>query len=268
MTWARHWPATNAFLLLFLMGGGVPAHALVTCSDASSVQVDVKPVYEDIQYDFGKSFLEVAQIAGRDVGSLGNDRHAEWPVGLSTAKLSAKLATSVQGYAARGAQPACAALKTVTIEVGMVDNIVYVAREFPQDTCAFNEILRHEMVHKEVDRTFLDEYVTATRQFFQQMATSIGVVEGPDFDAIKAQFNAQMEDKLEEFGQRMEAERIARQRHVDVPEEYARVSNACRGEIPRTLAGQLGALHSGQPYPPPVEEEDDDRAPNPAAEQN
>lgn len=120
---------------------------------------------------------------------------------------------------------------TLTLEVG--PQRVYVAREFPQGTCAFNDIARHELRHVYANQEGIEAAASALQQ---EMEAYYG---NRIFYGDKASLRAQMEKEVRQtWLPRLQDQMKAidlRHNDIDSPQEYLRNQSICDGAIPKAL---------------------------------
>jgi hypothetical protein len=116
------------------------------------------------------------------------------------------------------------------VTFGFDQMTIYVAREFPEGSCAYKEIYQHELSHVKAYQTHLaniekDVSDTLNRRF----AT------GEPWRGSAGQTTARLQQELNERWLPYIKREIARadeaQALIDTPEEYARVADSCNGEI-------------------------------------
>lgn len=111
--------------------------------------------------------------------------------------------------------------------------VIYVAREFPENSCAWRVVVDHEMLHQlfdlEVLRAMPDEIRAISRVVFAPDAL---ISRGPpDLERAKGRFFRQVNHVYE-------ARSWPRHQRIDNPDAYRRASALCGGEITRLLAGK------------------------------
>lgn len=107
--------------------------------------------------------------------------------------------------------------------------VIYVAKEFPKDSCAYNLILKHEWQHYRFDRDVL-----------RRMPDEIRAMTVDLFDTPRPATQAALERARQTFMQRFQHEYqgLAFPLHgqIDSPAAYAELAGQCNGEIGRRLA--------------------------------
>ena len=154
-------------------------------------------------------------------------------LGLTRGRASSRFSLSLARQLDPSGRWECASPQ-ITVTYGFSPLTVYVAREFPEGSCAFKEIYQHEMRHVKTYQAHLvsiESELTATLS--RRFAT------GSPWRGPSGQTRAQLERELNErwlpYVQR-EIDRVdADQTLIDSPEEYARVADSCNGEIGRLI---------------------------------
>lgn len=111
--------------------------------------------------------------------------------------------------------------------------VIYVAREFPEETCAYRLILDHELLHQyfdlEVLRAMQKEIQGITRVVFSPDA--LDWARPLDLDRARKRF-------FQQYDHVYESRSFHRHQRIDNPESYRRLSGLCNGEVTRLLAGK------------------------------
>lgn len=121
------------------------------------------------------------------------------------------------------------------VEVTMsLDPIIYIAREIPQGSCLYGEVLKHEMRHLETDMEVMEDYRMILQDridWFLKQAE----VEGPYRVNVVPQARKNMsyefDQLIKEVHNQLQGERIRRQSAIDTLEEYNRVAKICPNDI-------------------------------------
>ncbi len=109
--------------------------------------------------------------------------------------------------------------------------LIYIARELPQDSCAYQLVLGHELQHQEYDLEVLRAMPDEIRQFSQDVF---------DTDAIERTGQLNQNRARSRFFQQFNFvyQALGELRHpfIDSPESYRRLSTLCNGELAKYLA--------------------------------
>lgn len=117
----------------------------------------------------------------------------------------------------------------VTVNLSYQPVTIYIGREFPLGTCAYQEILAHEMRHL---NTYFDELPKVERVVRAAVERRFNT--RPSY-ALEGQARAALERELTNvwipFLTRELTRVEARQAAIDTPAEYHRLSRVCAGEV-------------------------------------
>lgn len=167
-------------------------------------------------------------------GSLTNIGHAivrpgNLVLGLTRGNAIVKFAISIPSYVDRNGQWECASPQ-ITLTYGFSPMTVYVAREFPPGTCAYNEIYQHEQRHVKAYQTHLASLEKEVLDLLSKRFATSGPWRGP-----VGQTSSRVQQELDERWTPYITRAIERvneaQAQIDTPEEYTRVAESCNGEI-------------------------------------
>jgi hypothetical protein len=117
----------------------------------------------------------------------------------------------------------------ITVKLSYVPITVYVGREFSPGSCAYQEILAHEMRHLKAYLNHLSKVESVVRAALDQrfagkpMYAPIGRVKAALANEIESEWMPYIKNQLER-GEQLQSE-------IDSPQEYARLSKVCKGEV-------------------------------------
>lgn len=217
-----HWLA----LLLPAFSSG-PAWA-DNCDQLPQPSVTVKRLEERLTVNTEYGYKALNQL-GAAIAHSGHQ-----VLGLTRGNVIAQFSTTTPSYIDRTGQWECASPQ-LTLTVGFSPMTVYVAKEFPRGSCAYNEIYRHELRHV---KTYQEHLVNIEKELADTLRSRFAT--GSSWRASVGQTRERLQRELNErwlpFVQREIGRVDATQALIDTPEEYARVANTCNGEIKkRTL---------------------------------
>ena len=111
--------------------------------------------------------------------------------------------------------------------------IIYIAREFPKDSCAYGVILGHEQLHQlfdlEVLRAMPDEIRSITQAVFP--ADALEWTRTLDLERARKHF-------FRQYKYVYDALSFPRHQTIDNPDSYQRLSSLCNGEIAQRLTSK------------------------------
>jgi hypothetical protein len=149
---------------------------------------------------------------------------------LGLTRAESRVAISVEGAILDDPESAQECLlPQVRISLSYLPIVVYIGREFAPGTCAYREILAHEMRH-------LKAYV----DYLPKVESRVRATLGRRFDARPvyaprgqslARVQAELDGRWMPFIKREMGKAKALQAAIDSPGEYARLSKLCQGEV-------------------------------------
>lgn len=188
----------------------------------------------------------VATVASRDAGwridnslsfrtltAMKRPRVAGWVLGLThtESRITVKVDGKVLDDPASGYE---CVLPRVAVGLDYVPIVVYVGREFIPGTCAYREVLAHEMRHLKSYQAMLP---TVQERVREKLANRYA---GKPLYARAGEARGLLQNEIDAAWLpyiRNEMARIERmQLDIDTPQEYARLSKVCHGEVQSLIA--------------------------------
>lgn len=191
-------------------------------------QIEIVMATAPLKYDFSKSVGELTSRLSTGKGQV--------TLGLTERAISSQMEVQSTKMKSPGADVVCMRPRVV-VTLTLDPHTVFVGREFPEKTCAFNSILEHEQRHVLVNNMALTKTAASLRQALQQ---SFGnrVFYGEERDLSSA-VQAHIQEWISWAEQEMKkVDRLHKQ--IDAPAEYAKNQHVCGGEIPRRLGSTRG----------------------------
>ncbi len=124
----------------------------------------------------------------------------------------------------------------IDVELYYMPVVIYIARELPPDSCAYKEVLAHEMRHLQA---YTDHLPKVDQQVREALTKRFGdkplyAPSGTAMSALEHEINSGWLPYI-----RGELARVEEQQAlIDAPEEYARLGKVCGSEI-ATILGKL-----------------------------
>ena len=132
----------------------------------------------------------------------------------------------------RGGQECIA--PTVLVKLSYAPIVIYIASEFAPGSCAYEEILAHEMRHLKVYLAHLPKVKATVRaaldRRFAGGAERVKPLYAPAGQA-RAQLDEEMQRRWMPFIKHAMAQVETLQAPIDSPQEYARLSKVCEGDV-------------------------------------
>lgn len=177
----------------------------------------------DTSYDYKSIAVLAAKERRSNVRVLGLTR------GISRIGIGLR----VQSVIDPSRQWECASPQIV-VTYGFNPMTVYIAKEFPKGSCAYNEIYRHEMRHVE---TYMDHLSSIEKGIVEALAKRFET--GRLYRSAVGQTQQMLEKELNDRWLPYLTRQIERvessQALIDTPQEYDRVARSCDGAIRRVI---------------------------------
>ncbi len=150
-------------------------------------------------------------------------------LGLTRGNAVVQFSSTTPTYIEPTGQWECASPQ-LTLTVGFRPMTVYVGREFPTGSCAYNEIHQHELRHVKTYQTHLAKIKQDLGDTLNQRFATGGAWRGPQ-GQTRARLQRELDERWLPYVQR-ELRRVdTDQELIDTPQEYERIANSCNGEI-------------------------------------
>ena len=226
-------PERQLFLVACLLAGAwaLPASA-DECATLAPPSVIMNRLADTVDLDTHLGYRSITALA------TSLSRPGTRVLGLTRGMARVRIEVKTTSFRDRLGRWECASPQLL-VTYGYSPMTVYVASEFPRGTCAFNEIYAHELRHVKAYQehlTAVEKEIGATLN--ARFATG-GVWRGPVGQA-SARIRQELDERWVPYLQREIGKAEAAQALIDTPDEYARVSASCGGEVRRLMA-QRGA---------------------------
>jgi hypothetical protein len=199
------------------------------CEEAMSKTVTVLTTQQNgYSIDNSKSFRALTALKGQAPANA-------YVLGLTRAQ--GKLSIDLDGELIRDPLSGyeCVAPR-IDVQLYYTPIVIYVGSEFAPGTCAYQEILAHEMRHLKAYREHLPKVEVTVRK---ALADRFG---RKPLYARAGQANASLKREIDTgwmpYMKRELASVEVEQNQIDTPEEYARLSRICNGEV-QSLIGPV-----------------------------
>ncbi len=193
------------------------------CDELAKPSVSVKRLDERVTLNTQYGYKQITHL-GSEINRPGN-----LVLGLTRGNASARFATTTAAYVDRSGQWECASPQ-LTLTVGFSPLTVYVAKEFPAGSCAYNEIYQHELRHVKAYQTHLARIEKDLSDTLNRRFASTVPWRGP-VGETRTRLQKELDERWLPYIQRELRGADVEQALIDTPEEYERVANSCNGEI-------------------------------------
>lgn len=208
------------FLLLIVFSGSSWADE---CEQLPKPSVTVRLIEESLTFNSQYSYKSLSNIGA----SLTRPGHQV--LGLTRGNAVVRFSASTPIHFDRTGRWECASPQLV-LSVGYSPLTVYVAKEFPEGSCAYKEIYEHELRHVKTYQNHLKAIEKALAETLNQRFATGGPWRGPAGQTA-ARIQREIDERWIPYVKREIGRVDAAQALIDTPEEYARVAESCGGEI-------------------------------------
>lgn len=210
--------------LTLLLAGPLPAAAEDACAQLPKPSVTVKRLaYPAIRYNTEYGYRTLTEL-GRDKLQPGGQ-----VLGLTRAQSVASFTLTAPALVDASQRYECASPQ-ITLSIGFRQMTVYVGKEFPAGTCAYQEILDHEMRHVKAYQAHIAGIEQVLQQEIARRFATDSVWRG-QAGTLSARIGKELDERWLPYVNREMRKVDEAQALIDAPEEYARLAEACNGEI-------------------------------------
>lgn len=216
-------------LLALPLIGLSPLAAGDDCDQLPKPTVTIKRLEAPVNLDTRSGYKALTVMGAATV------RPGNVVLGLTRGKAVMKFETKTPSYRDPTGRWECASPQ-ITLSYGFTPMTVLVAREFPAGTCAYKEIYEHEQRHV---KTYQDHIVAIEKDLSETLTRRFagdGPWRGPA-GQIAARLQQELDERWLPYVKREIDKAEQAQALIDTPEEYARVTASCDGEIKKLLGG-------------------------------
>lgn len=203
----------------------VPALAEPPCPTAAPTII-IQPLFGGVEINHAYNQQGLQGLAG--LGASGHASRMPVALGLTLTQVMAETQIGTELHKNWQGE-ACASLTKLEVRFGFNTHTVYIPREFPAGSCAYNAIYGHEMKHVQVDRMLVSGELANLRQKITARMRGIKPARGGAADALTEALKRQVESAMTDIQKDFTRLRQQKQAAVDTPDEYRRVGQSCGG---------------------------------------
>ena len=197
-----------------------------------SIRIDVRAEDPVIDHNLARENLKLFNIATKSPYGSNQNVHVN---GLMRGAIELETQISIAWQRNSAGEENCFWYDHIAVNLKLKPTI-YIAREIPENSCLYREVLRHEYKHYDVDYATSKDYQVVFQEELERFIRQIGVI-GPftsqHGDQPKKILAQRLEILLSNINERMKHDRLRRQADVDTLQEYNRVAASCPNEAGR-----------------------------------
>jgi len=203
------------------------------CPEYEMPIVIVAPVMDPIKMDYTKTAKELIALSDPEMMNNGD----LIPAGLTKfgLKLDGQGEIIFHTVTGENGGGTCAQISRYEFSMRLEDPIVYVASEIPYGSCAYEEVMAHENRHLAAAYTMLDEVLPVTEGYIRDFLEHQGIVRGRTREEVNRILQDGIDEYLKGLNQSIIGVSKKLQLEIDSEEEYARLAEACDGEVSKII---------------------------------
>jgi len=192
-----------------------------------AVVVNFKSRFDTAEVDHTQGKRAIQRMFVRTNGEATRSHgHSSMAVGLTRTQSEFSFKTSTQIYR-RGDGMYCVYLRTVEAHLNQIDTVVYVSRDFPKDSCAYNVTYAHEKKHVGIYYFTQKDFAPRIEAALRRLVANANPRVVRSHEAARGVHSALINDGLAGILAELEAERARRNAVLDSEENYAREQAKC-----------------------------------------
>lgn len=200
------------------------------CDELPKPSVTIKRIDERLSINTEYSYRSLTNIGA----ALA--RPGKQILGLTRGNATVSFASTTPAITDRSGRWECASPQ-ITLRFGFSPLTVYVAREFPEGSCAYKEIHAHEMRHVEAYQKHIASIEKELTESLNARFATGAVWRGP-VGQTASRLRQELDARWAPYVQRQIKRVDEAQAKIDSDEEYERVANACDGAVGKVLRGK------------------------------
>lgn len=191
-------------------------------------EVIIKSSYGRLVHDLSKSKAEINAIHNKNP-------HVKEPrntvVGLASFRMPTRIKVSGQRRKINETY-SCILPTKVEIEIGLNDPVIYVAKEYPRQSCGFSQVIRHEQTHQRINLLTLEYFMpifdkALRKAIYDVRAVKVYTKDNNNFKKGLSKLNEYYYARLTPILEEFEKARAKEQQKLDNITSYRRDWEIC-----------------------------------------
>ncbi len=188
-------------------------------------QIEFQTSYGKLRYEFGFSRDQIIDIAHRS----GAMESSIFLAGLATVKVEQHYRVATTSEILKDGT-ICIFPSKITVYVGYKNPVIYIANDLKPGTCEYNQILRHEQAHQQINIAVLKYFIPIFKESAAKIASDIKPIKIKRAKQSKGTakiFLNSFEKKFKPLVNIMEEERGIEQGKLDNDYNYGKEAQIC-----------------------------------------
>lgn len=210
----------------------MPTRRLCFKPAGHTVKVNINVKYGQPKYDHSLGRREIADKISeqkmREHTELQKIQISDHTAGLTAVLFNSSLSAKVDAIPNNGGY--CVLLQEINLDVGYDDIIVYIDKNFPENSCPYKTTLAHEKTHVGIHHTALDfyaPYIGEATYEASQKVKPIFTNSLQEANTITAGFAEQIGQEIKPVVDFFLNARNEENKKLDTPENYKYTQNMC-----------------------------------------
>lgn len=202
-----------------------------TCPNPPETIITVRPVSERPKVNNKKSKYELEDFDISTVSPYSHN-HLTQVNGLMRGKAEIETNVSVSWRTNQSTGKGCFWYQEIDVAIKLAPTI-YVASEIEPQSCMYDQVLKHEFEHVNIDRKLSNKYAKIFEQnLYNFVRQNVKQTPQPAYQStqIKDEMVDALDREITRLNDQMQKERLTRQAQIDTLHEYEKVSKACQGK--------------------------------------
>ena len=220
-------------LAFFLVAFGLAPQVALACPAYVPAEIKITRLFNEPIIDHTLDLQGISVVASNSHSRAISTN--EVPMGLTESIQRTETSFQITGQP----QPdgsICAQVSMLELRYGFPQTMVYIARDLPQGSCSYNEVLGHEQKHVAANQWLLDTYLPVFNSLMPQLAAQIGIARVSSMEEANSQFHETIDLYMKHLSANMTTVYNNRQHDIDTPSEYQHLSNVCNGAMARMVS--------------------------------
>lgn len=207
----------------------------IKCNTPKLPQISVVATDTTVRYDHTKTQKQLDKFETDTVSPYGGEVRSHVG-GLMKGEVSVSQTIRFYQETYPHLRTGCLSVGSIKVNINIKPTI-YIASDYPRNSCMYNAVLEHEKKHVAVDQQMVAKYKGLITQALHDAIQKSGHQRGPFSTSLMESEQLKLQNYIQgvikAYSDKLTKERREKQQAVDTLEEYERVQAQCRKPILR-----------------------------------